>query len=205
MRLARFTAAALVAAVIAVLTSGPAWAHNSLTKAVPDKNSTVKQRPEQVELTFLQKVDPKLLTIGVTDAQKQKVPLATPKAKGKVGTVAFSEPLTNGVYTVTYQVVSLDGHEVKGSYKFTLNDPSATTPPTTAPTTPPAAAPASIEATVAGLADVDRMTAPVCGRSSRALRQCWCSGAPRSSRCDGAGPAKYHMACGNALLLPVNH
>lgn len=150
MRLARFTAAALVAAVIAVLFSGPAWAHNSLTKAVPDKNSTVKQRPEQVELTFLQKVDPKQLTIGVTDAQKRKVPLATPKAKGKVGTVAFSEPLTNGVYTVTYQVVSLDGHEVKGSYKFTLNDPAATTPPTTAPaTTPPAAAPASIEATVA--------------------------------------------------------
>ena len=49
MRLARFTAAALVAAIVAVLTSGPAWAHNSLTKAVPDKNSTVKRSPEQVE------------------------------------------------------------------------------------------------------------------------------------------------------------
>ena len=149
MRFARFTAAALVAAIIAVLSSGPAWAHNSLTKAVPDKNSTIKQRPEQVELTFLQKVDPKQLAIGVTDARKQKVPLATPTAKGKVGTAAFSEPLTNGVYTVTYEVVSLDGHEVKGSYKFTLNDPSATTPPTTAPTTPPTTQPTpSIEAIV---------------------------------------------------------
>lgn len=146
MRLARFTAAALVAAIIAVLTSGPAWAHNSLTKAVPDKNSTVKQRPEQVELTFLQKVDPKQLTIAVTDAQKQKVPLAAPKANGKVGSVAFSEPLTNGVYTVTYQVASLDGHEVKGSYKFTLNDPKATPAPSTAPTTPPTP---TAEATVA--------------------------------------------------------
>jgi len=133
MRFARFTAAALVPAIIAVLISGPAWAHNSLTKAVPDKNSTVQQRPEQVELTFLQKVDPKQLAIGVTDAQKQKVPLAAPTAKGKVATAAFSEPLTNGVYTVTYQVVSLDGHEVKGSYKFTLNDPSATIPPSAQP------------------------------------------------------------------------
>jgi methionine-rich copper-binding protein CopC len=148
MRLARFTAAALVAAVIAVLTAGPAWAHNSLTKAVPDKSSTVTQRPGQVELTFLQKVDPEFLTIGVTDAQQQAVPLETPKAKGKVGTVAFSEPLTNGVYTVTYQVVSLDGHEVKGSYKFTLNDPAATTPPPTAPTTAPAEATPSAQATL---------------------------------------------------------
>jgi len=148
MRLARFTAAALVAAIIAVLTSGPAWAHNSLTKAVPDKNSTVQQRPEQVELTFLQRVDPEQLTIGVTDAQKQPVPLETPKAKGKVGTVAFSEPLTNGVYTVTYVVVSLDGHEVKGSYKFTLDDPAATTPPTTAPTTAPAEPTPSAAATL---------------------------------------------------------
>jgi copper resistance protein C len=144
MRFARFSAAALVAAIIAVLVSGPAWAHNSLTKAVPDKNSTVTQRPEQVELTFLQKVDPKALTIGVTDARKQPVPLAAPKAKGKVGTVAFSEPLLNGVYTVTYQVVSLDGHEVKGSYKFTLDDPAATTPPpppSTEPTTQPTTQP----------------------------------------------------------------
>jgi hypothetical protein len=148
MRLARFTAAALVAAIIAVLTSGPAWAHNSLTKAVPDKNSTVKQAPEQVQLTFLQKVDPKFLQIGVTDAEKRKVPLETPEAKGKVGTAAFSEPLTNGVYTVTYQVVSLDGHEVKGSYKFTLNDPAETTPPTTAPTTAPVTASPSVEATL---------------------------------------------------------
>jgi copper resistance protein C len=147
MRLARFTAAALVAAIIAVLTSGPAWAHNSLTKAVPDKNSTVKKSPTQVELTFLQKVDPQQLSIGVTDAQKQTVPLDAPKAKGKVGTAAFSEPLTNGVYTVTYAVVSLDGHEVKGSYKFTLNGPVVTTAPTTAPAEPAEPAPAA-EATV---------------------------------------------------------
>jgi hypothetical protein len=129
MRPARFAAVALVAAIIAVFTAGPAWAHNSLTKAVPDKNSTLTRSPQQVELTFLQKVDPKFLTIGVTDAQKRKVPLETPKADGKVGTVDFSGPLTNGVYTVTYRVVSLDGHPVQGSYKFALNDPSATTPP----------------------------------------------------------------------------
>jgi methionine-rich copper-binding protein CopC len=147
MRLARFTAAALVAAIIAVLTSGPAWAHNSLTKAVPDKNSTVKKSPAQVELTFLQKVDPQQLTIGVTDAQKQKVPLDAPKAKGKVGTAAFSEPLTNGVYTVTYAVVSLDGHEVKGSYRFTLDGPVATTAPTTAPAEPAPSAEATVVAT----------------------------------------------------------
>ena len=139
MRFARLTAAALLATIIAVLTSGPAWAHNSLTKAVPGKNSTVKQAPERIELTFLQKVDPEALSIKVTDERKQPVALGTPKANGKVGTVGFAEPLHSGVYTVSYKVVSLDGHPVEGSYKFTLDGPVATTPPTTTPTTPPPA------------------------------------------------------------------
>lgn len=142
MRFARLTAAALLATIIAVLTSGPAWAHNSLTKAVPGKNSTVKEAPERIELTFLQKVDPKALTIKITDAQKQAVALGTPKANGKVGTVGFAEPLNSGVYTVSYRVVSVDGHPVEGSYKFTLDGPVATTPPTTPPTTAPTTPPA---------------------------------------------------------------
>jgi methionine-rich copper-binding protein CopC len=148
MRVTRILAAALAAAVIAVLPSAPAWAHNSLTKAVPAKNSTVTKRPGTVALTFLQKVDPEALSITVTDAEKRKVPLDATKAAGKVGSVTFSEPLLNGVYTVTYRVVSTDGHPVQGSYKFTLNDPAAAPPPSARP---PATSPAPVATTEAAV------------------------------------------------------
>jgi copper resistance protein C len=146
MRIARLVAAALVATTLAVLTSGPAQAHNSLTKASPAKNATLDEAPDSVELTFLQKVNPEALTITVTDAQQRPVPTGAARADGRTGSVTFGEPLANGVYTVTYRVVSLDGHPVQGSYRFTVADPAASS----APSSPPvAAAPATVSAPAA--------------------------------------------------------
>jgi copper resistance protein C len=125
MRIARLLAAASAAAVLAVLTGSPAWAHNSLTDASPAKNATLAEAPGRVKLTFLQRVDPDALSIVVTDPAGREVPATGPEAAGKAGSLTFDEPPANGVYTVTYRVVSLDGHPVKGSYKFTVDDPSA--------------------------------------------------------------------------------
>ena len=55
MRIARLATAALVATVLAILFSGPAWAHNSLTRAVPAQNATLDEAPAAVVLTFLQR------------------------------------------------------------------------------------------------------------------------------------------------------
>jgi methionine-rich copper-binding protein CopC len=147
MRIARLLAATTAAMVLAVLTGGPAWAHNSLVDASPAKNATLAEAPEQVRLTFLQRVDPAALSIEVTDAQRRKIPADEPAAKGKVGTLTFREPPANGTYTVTYRVVSLDGHPVQGSYKFTVDDPAATPEPSSsAPAAPPSTAPPSAAA-----------------------------------------------------------
>ena len=147
MRIARLLAAALAAAILAVLSSAPALAHNSLTGAKPAKNATLDEAPDGVELTFLQRVDPGALSITVTDAAKRTVPAGAPEADGKTAAVTFGDPLGNGVYTVTYRVVSLDGHPVQGSYRFTVDSPSAA--PSTvvssapAPASGPAVAPAA--------------------------------------------------------------
>jgi len=152
MRIIRLLAAATVATALAVLPGSPAQAHNSLTDASPAKNAELAKAPAAVKLTFLQRVDPDALQIAVADAAKREVPAAEPKASGRTGTLTFDDTLPNGTYTVTYRVVSLDGHPVRGSYRFTVADASATTlassaPPATAPTTaPPAAAPATVPA-----------------------------------------------------------
>ncbi|MEU8657695.1 copper resistance CopC family protein [Actinoplanes philippinensis] len=118
----------------------PAWAHNALAEATPAKNATLKKPPSEVKLRFLEKLKPDYTTITVSDAAKAKVETSAPKVDGATGVVTFGEPLGNGVYTVAYQVVSTDGHTVKGSYRFTVNDPSATAPPSAEPVPSPSEA-----------------------------------------------------------------
>ncbi|GLZ01411.1 copper resistance CopC family protein [Actinoplanes sp. NBRC 103695] len=157
MRIARLVTAAVVAAAVAVISTGsPALAHNSLTKAVPAKNATVAESPAKVELSFLQKVDATKLTIEVTDAQGQKVPSDRPEADGKKGVLTLTGTLANGTYSVAYSVVSEDGHPVKGSYKFTVDSPAApSAPPSATPTLETPAAPAASPETVAAAGTSD--------------------------------------------------
>jgi LPXTG-motif cell wall-anchored protein len=137
-----------LAALLAVLLPGvPAWAHNALAEATPAKNATLKKSPSEVKLRFLQKLNPDYTTITVSDAAKAKVETSAPKVDGATGAVAFGAPLANGVYTVAYQVVSTDGHTVKGSYQFTVNDPAAASPSAAAPS--PEAPVPTTEATTA--------------------------------------------------------
>ena len=93
----------LAAAALVVSTGSPAWAHNSLAEASPAKNSTLENAPEEVRLTFVQRVGPKAVSIEVTDTSGQRVPAEEPRAEGKVATLAFTEPLANGTYTVTFR------------------------------------------------------------------------------------------------------
>ena len=130
-----------LAAMAAVLLPGvPAWAHNALAEASPDKNATLTRAPSEVKLRFLQKLDPDYTTITVSAANKQPVPVSAPDVDGATGTVEFPDPLPGGVYTVAYQVVSTDGHTVKGSYEFTVAGAPA---PSSAAAPAPSAVPAS--------------------------------------------------------------
>ncbi|MGA5300999.1 copper resistance CopC family protein [Nucisporomicrobium flavum] len=129
MRILRFLTAAVVAAVVAVSAAGPAEAHNAMVEAVPAKNAVLKKAPKGVELRFLQELDDRFLTIVVTGPDKQKIATGTPEADGKVGSVAFTDALPNGGYTVAYRVVSRDGHPVQGSYAFSVRDPAEQTRP----------------------------------------------------------------------------
>ncbi|MEU4423826.1 copper resistance CopC family protein [Actinoplanes sp. NPDC024001] len=122
---------ALAALLLVLVPGAPAWAHNALAEASPAKKATLTKSPTEVKLRFLQKLDPDYTTITVTDVATQLVPASEPVVKGSTGTITLDGPLANGVYTVAYQVVSTDGHTVKGSYQFTVADPSApqATPP----------------------------------------------------------------------------
>nr|WP_189042419.1 copper resistance CopC family protein [Micromonospora sonchi] len=148
-------AAALAAAALLIAPASPAYAHNVLRKATPTQDAELDTAPTKVTLEFMERLNPKFTTITLSDADKQPVATSEPDVSGTKSTITIDAPLANGVYTVAYRVVSLDGHPVQGSYKFTVADPTATAEPSpsaepseSAETTPatPTAAPTSAAA-----------------------------------------------------------
>ncbi|WP_416905567.1 copper resistance CopC family protein [Micromonospora echinospora] len=123
----------LVTAVALFLTpASPAAAHNTLQEATPARNARVTTPPGEITLRFMQKLDPDLTTITLTDDTGQEMPTGEVTVTGPTGTIAIDEPIANGTYTVAYRVVSADGHPVRGSYRFTVADPTRTAGPTEA-------------------------------------------------------------------------
>ncbi|UAJ79608.1 copper resistance protein CopC [Leifsonia sp. ZF2019] len=169
MRRALAAAAGLAAALaLAVLPAVAASAHDYLVSSDPAADATVTAPLSTVTLTFNDRVldlagdgSSTLLTVTGPDA-------ATRHFETGCATVAdrnVSAPVALGAagsYTVTYQIVSADGHTVSNSYTFAYQPPAGTpeaagsettgcgaaTAPATA--TPAASDPGSPEPTAGG-------------------------------------------------------
>lgn len=129
-----------LAAMLAVLVPGaPAWAHARLLSADPAKDATLAKAPTTVTLTFSARLNPDFATIVVSDAAGRRIPASAPAVDAGVATVTLTPPLTNGLHTVAYRVVSVDGHTVQGSYPVTLADPALPAAGASAPTAAPPA------------------------------------------------------------------
>jgi copper resistance protein C len=123
----------VLATVAAMLLPGtPALAHNALVSSTPARDATVVAAPAAVSLVFSEELNPDFTTVAVSDAARSRITTGTPVVDGSTGVVPLTQSLANGAYTVAYRVVSVDGHSVQGSYRFTVDDPAL----------PPAAAPA---------------------------------------------------------------
>ncbi len=147
-RLRAFPAAALVLALSLLAYTSAAYAHTALVSASPADGSTVTEQPGQVVLTFNEAVQEQFAQVAVADASGSSYQTGEPQASGATVTQAVGE-LPDGTYTVSFRVVSADGHPVTGSYRFsvaaatTVSAPSTTdSPSSTAPAAAPAAPPA---------------------------------------------------------------
>jgi len=100
-----------------------AFAHVSLKGAEPAAGSVLEEAPETVRLTFSARLENGLYDIKVYDETGREV--TTEKAAlsddRKVVSVALPV-LPPGAYTVSYQVMSADGHTVSDTYEFRIAD-----------------------------------------------------------------------------------
>ncbi len=113
---------------------GVAAAHTSLVGSDPAKDASVASPLTAVVLNFSEEINPAFADVAVTSADGRNWVSGSASVEGPRLTVAVGpERLTNGLYTVSYRVVSADGHPVSGSYTFTIAGVPERPSPTTAP------------------------------------------------------------------------
>lgn len=122
--------AAATAIVLALLPAAGVSAHDYLVSSDPGAGATVTAPPEQVTLTFNDRVldltgDGTSSLIEVTDAAGRYFETGCATT---ADTVVTSPVVLGpaGAYTITYQVVSADGHTVSNSFGFTYQPPAGT-------------------------------------------------------------------------------
>lgn len=121
-----FAALALVASATFGLTA-PASAHAELEGSNPEANALIGALPEYLDLTFGENI----MTIDgsegsnqiqVVDANGARVDDETIVINNQVVSVGIKPGFGDSTYTVTYRVVSEDGHPIEGSYNFTVGE-----------------------------------------------------------------------------------
>jgi len=124
----RALAGAAVVLAFLVSTAGPAAAHAVLLRTDPAPQTTVKTPPAAVKLDFSEAVEVAFGAVRVFDVDGKRVD------KGKIETadgrrqVVVPASLPGGTYTVTWRVVSADGHPVHGGFQFYVGAPSTISP-----------------------------------------------------------------------------
>ncbi|MFM9592648.1 copper resistance CopC/CopD family protein [Streptomyces scabiei] len=120
----------LLFAAVGVLLTGavPVSAHAALTGSDPQQGSVVQDAPDQVSLTFSEKVAMSDGAVRVYDPKGKEADTGkVTELGGNSYSVGLHSGLPNGTFTVTYQVVSADSHPVSGAFTFSVGAPSKTT------------------------------------------------------------------------------
>ena len=107
----------------------PALAHSDLVAAEPEPGAQLAASPAEIRLTFSEPVadGTRIVVLGENFGQVEGlVPQFNPEEPEQVYTPL--PPLEPGVYTVQWAATSDDGHEVSGTYSFSVGlvTPSAT-------------------------------------------------------------------------------
>ncbi len=123
---ARIRSLSILAALLIglMLGVGQAAAHAVLEQASPEPNSRLSAGPSQVELRFNEAIEASVGSVEVLDSLSGTVTKNRPETSGDRKTLTLKLPaLVEGIYTVSYRVVSADGHPIAGSYPFIVGNP----------------------------------------------------------------------------------
>lgn len=108
---------AVIVSAVAITTTN-AFAHTSLQSATPAVNAKVAA-PSKLTLTFSEPV--MLMGLKLTNAQKKNVPLDFKVSSDMKKSFEIAVPtLAKSTYTESWTIMGDDGHNMSGSYQFTV-------------------------------------------------------------------------------------
>jgi len=138
---------ALLASLILVAWIAPAvQAHSQLVSSDPEDGAELSRAPEEITLTFNEPLLPDFVRMIVTNPDGEIGDLIITTVDGPTAIATWPQNLVPGDWTVTYRVVSQDGHPIEGSIDFsyvesspspTSESPTPTPTPTSTTATPP--------------------------------------------------------------------
>jgi len=96
------------------------FAHANLSRSNPPANASLDQSPAEIRLWFTETLEPELSRFTLRDSNGSLVNTAPSQVDSTDSTQVFMEPseLLDGLYTVAWRVVSVDGHSTEGSLAF---------------------------------------------------------------------------------------
>src|SRR4051794_2773568 len=115
-----------------VAAAAPAAAHDYLVSTSPTSGGSGASSPRQVTLTFNEAVNTRFSAVQVTGPSGGLWQDGAPQVLGATVTQALRPLGPAGGYTVTWRVVSADGHPVDGTFSFTLQAAGNGTPASSA-------------------------------------------------------------------------
>lgn len=124
MRTMMRTLAAALFACLMLFASTPAQAHDELVSSDPSANAALTQAPAELTLTY----SANLMSIEggnrvrVVDSSGASVAEGEPQVTGTTVTqpLKVKDASADETYTVTWRVVSSDGHPIQGTYTFSV-------------------------------------------------------------------------------------
>lgn len=121
----RAVVTAAVGLALLVALASPAAAHAVLLRTEPAPQTTVAQPPPAVRLHFSEAVEVTFGAVRVFDVDGHRVDRGNIRRLDADREVAVAVPhLRDGTYSVTWRVVSADGHPVHGGFSFYVGAPS---------------------------------------------------------------------------------
>lgn len=128
--------APLIGFIILIGMADPVSAHARLEATVPAAGETVTEPLAVVQLTYSEPIEETFSDVQVFDPSGTRVDGGSPTIKGP--DVAVSITMTvDGVYTVVFRVIGVDGHPVESRYTFIYAPAPAATTSTPLPASAP--------------------------------------------------------------------
>lgn len=98
-----------------------AWAHAYPASSVPGDGAAARESPREVRIQFTEGVEIEFSQIEVKNSAGEVVSQGKTRSPAADTLAVDLKPLRPGIYTIEWQVLSVDTHVTEGVLRFTVN------------------------------------------------------------------------------------